>query len=166
LKANAFGFKIREIPALLEWKEYKHSGRRVARQSSSSVGKLVVSHSLFSLFANPVRYVWAMSLASFVLGVLFFLLAAVLFALRMVSVYTALMSVSLILLSLVLFVMGVVVKQGFMVQRELWVLQRYQVLAQGQTALLGEQDVPAGQPGAHETPFARGPELTRTAGGE
>ncbi|HSK17627.1 MAG TPA: glycosyltransferase family 2 protein [Longimicrobiales bacterium] len=142
LKATSFGFRIREIPTLLEWKEYKHSGRRVARKSSSSVGKLVVSHSLFSLFANPIRYVWAMALGSFAFGVAFFLGAVVLFALGRVSVYTALMSVSLILLSLVLFVMGVVLKQGFMVQRELWILQRYQVLAQGPGMLLAELSAP------------------------
>jgi glycosyltransferase involved in cell wall biosynthesis len=156
LKATAFGFRIREIPATLEWKEYKHSGRRVARKSSSSVRKLVVSHSLFSLFANPVRYVWAMSAGAFVLAFLFFLAAVVLFAIGRVSVYMALMSVSLLLLSLGLFVMGVIVKQGFMVQRELWILQRYQVLAQGPGALLPQ---PAEEEGRTAETEARRPRL-------
>lgn len=127
LKAIAFGFKIREIPAILEWKEYKHRGRRIERKSSSKVNKLIVSHSLFSVLANPVRYVWAMSLISMLLGIISFIGAVVLFYLRMVSAYTALMSFSLMILAILLFVLGVVVKQGNMIQRELWILQRYQL---------------------------------------
>jgi glycosyltransferase involved in cell wall biosynthesis len=125
LKVTAFGFKIREIPAVLEWKEYKHRGHRVKRKSSSQVNRLIVSHSLFSIFANPVRYIWAMSLASFLLGIISLAGALALFYLNMVSAYTALMSFSLLILAVVLFALGVVVKQGNMVQRELWMLQYY-----------------------------------------
>lgn len=124
LKATAFGLRIREIPAILEWHEYKHQGQRVKRKSSSKVGALVVSHSLFSLSANPVRYIWAMSFASAALAMLFLVGAAVLLVLHETSVYMALMSVSLLVLALVLFIFGVVVKQGYMVQRELWLLQQ------------------------------------------
>jgi glycosyltransferase involved in cell wall biosynthesis len=127
LKATAFGFRIREIPSLLEWKEYKHRGKRVKRKSSSRVNRLIVSHSLFSVFANPVRYVWAMSFFSLGLGAIFFLFAVTLLYLRMVSVYVALLSLSLIILGIVLFVLGVVVKQGNMIQRELWMLQSHQL---------------------------------------
>src|SRR5262245_20977243 len=126
LKATAFGFRIREIPAVLEWKEYKHHDKRVKRKSSSRVNRLIVSHSLFSVFANPVRYVWVMSFASLGLGVIFFINAALLYYWRMVSAYTALLSMSLLILGIVLFVLGVVVKQGNMIQRELWMLQSRQ----------------------------------------
>ncbi|MCG3160945.1 MAG: Undecaprenyl-phosphate 4-deoxy-4-formamido-L-arabinose transferase [Acidobacteria bacterium] len=126
LKAAAFGLRIREIPAVLEWKEYKHHGKRVKRKSSSRVNRLIVSHSLFSVFANPVRYVWAMSFTSLGLGAAFLIFAALLFYWRMVSAYTALLSLSLLILGIVLFVLGVVVKQGNMIQRELWVLQSHQ----------------------------------------
>ena len=128
LKATAFGFRIHEIPAVLEWKEYKHHGKRVNRKSSSRVNRLVISHSLFSVFANPVRYVWLMSLGSLLLSTVFFGLAIVLAFLQMVSAYAALMSVALFIVSIVLFVLGVVVKQGNMIQRELWILQRSHLL--------------------------------------
>lgn len=127
LKATAFGFRIREIPAMLEWKEYKHRGKRVKRKSSSQVNRLIFSHSLFSVFANPVRYVWAMSFVSLGLGVIFFINAALLYYWRMVSAYTALLSFSLFILGILLFVLGVVVKQGNMIQRELWMLQSHQL---------------------------------------
>jgi dolichol-phosphate mannosyltransferase len=133
LKALSFGYRIREIPALLEWKQYKHQGGRVERKSSSRVNRLIVSHSLFSILANPVRYVWGMSLVSFVLGLICFVDAVVLFYLRMVSAYAALLSFSLFIVAIMLFVLGVVLKQGNIIQRELWTLQR----GQHRAALLG-----------------------------
>jgi dolichol-phosphate mannosyltransferase len=129
LKAASLGLRIREIPALLEWKEYKHKGQRVERKSSSKVKRLILSHTLFSLFANPVRYVWGMSVGSLLLGFVFLGIAVVLLSLGMVSVYTALMGVLLIILSVLLFVMGVVLQQGNTVQRELWLLQRDERIA-------------------------------------
>ena len=138
LKATEFGLHIREIPALLEWKDYKHQGRRVKRKSSSRVNQVIVSHSLFSVFANPVRYVWAASFASAALGLIFFGDAVVLYILRMVSAYTALLSMALFIVAIVLFVLGVVVKQGNMVQRELWTIQRFHLALQKAQASLEE----------------------------
>lgn len=142
LKARAFGVRIREIPAVLEWKEYKHRGKRIKRKSSSRVNRLIVSHSLFSLFANPVRYVWAMSLAALGLGAVSLGWAVVLVYLQKVSVYMALLSVLLVILGIVLFVMGVVVQQGNMIQRELWLLQRAQLRAGDDRRSLGDATVP------------------------
>ena len=130
LKASEFGMQIREIPAVLEWKDYKHKGQRIKRKSSSRIKRLVVSHSLFSLFANPIRYVWAASLGALLLGLLSISGAMVLYALNMVAAYTALLGVSLLIVAAVLFVLGVVVKQGNMIQRELWLVQRFQIALQ------------------------------------
>ncbi len=124
LKATTFGARVREIPAVLEWQEYKHQGKRIKRKSSSRVNRLIVSHSLFSLFANPVRYVWALSLISFLIGALALVAAVVYLLMGLVSAYMALLSVSMVILGILLFVIGVVLQQGNMIQRELWVLQR------------------------------------------
>jgi hypothetical protein len=125
---------IHEIPALLEWKDYKHKGQRVKRQSSSRVKRLIMSHSLFSLFANPVRYVWTVSLLSMVLGVVSLIAATIFRLLHMDAAYTALLGVSLVIVAIVLFVLGVVVRQGNMIQRELWVVQRFQIAQQKREA--------------------------------
>lgn len=138
LKATAFGYRVREIPAILEWKDYKLSGRRVERKSSTRVRKLMISHSLFSIFANPVQYVWGMALLSLVLGIVSFVWAVVAYIVHATAAYMALMSVSLVLLAIVLFVMGVILRQGNMVQRELWLLQRSQQ-THGQWLLTAEQ---------------------------
>jgi glycosyltransferase involved in cell wall biosynthesis len=129
LKASALGMRVREIPAVLEWKDYKHQGKRVKRKSSSRMRPLIFSHTAFSLFANPVRYVWAMSGLSLLLGIISLVAAVALFIARIVSVYMALMSVSLVILGILLFVMGVVLQQGNIIQRELWLLH----LAVGKT---------------------------------
>ncbi len=125
LKATAFGYRIREIPATLEWKEYKHRGRRVKRKSSSNVNRLIVSHGLFSLFANPVRYVLTLSVGCIALGAFWIVQALLLMLAGEVAAYTALWGVSFVILGLVFFVLGVVVRQGNMIQRELWKLQRF-----------------------------------------
>ncbi len=112
LKAKTLGYRIREIPAVLEWKDYKLNNVNVKRKSSSNVNKLVVSHSLFSIFANPVRYVWALSLLFFVAGIVLFVYAAILFFQHEVSAYVALTSLSMMLIGLILFIMGVVAAPG------------------------------------------------------
>ena len=124
LKSTAFGARIAEIPAVLEWKEYKHQGQRVKRKSSSKVRRLIVSHSLFSLFAHPFRYVLGLSVVTFLLGVFSFFGAVAAYLTGRVSAFLALLSVSLIILGLVFFTMGVILQQGWMIQRELWGLRR------------------------------------------
>ena len=124
LKATTLGFRVYEIPATLAWHDYKHQGKKVKRKSSSKVNRLIVSHSLFSIFANPVRYVWLMSGLSVVLGVGWMAFALVLFLRQQVSAYTALMGVLLIVVAILLFVLGVVLHQGNTVQRELWLLEQ------------------------------------------
>jgi len=123
LKATTLGHRIREIPAVLEWRDYKHRGSRVKRKSSSKVNKLIVSHSLFSIFANPVRYVWAMSAFSFLLGMFWLGWAVILLLREQVSVFAALMAILMVVIGIVLFVLGVILHQGNMIQRELWLLQ-------------------------------------------
>ena len=123
LKATALGYRILEIPAVLEWKQHWRAGRPVARRSSSNINRLIVSHSLFSILANPVRYVWLLSVAFVLLGALFVGGAAVLYLRDRVAAYTALFGLSLAIVGMLLFVLGVVLKQGNLILRELWFLR-------------------------------------------
>lgn len=124
LKATAFGARIVEIPATLEWKEYKHEGQRLKRKSSSDVRKNIVSHSLFSLFAHPVRYVLGLSAFTSALAIVAFFGAVAAYLMNTVAAFLALLSVSLFILGLVFFTMAVILQQGWMIQKELWSLQR------------------------------------------
>ena len=124
LKARGFNYSIREIPAILEWKEHKHQGGKVVRKSSSKINKLIVSHSLFSLFANPIRYVWGLGVVAAAFSFGFLAVGVVRYAMELVSVYSLIVSLAFAILSLILFGFGVIAQQGNMVQRELWRMRR------------------------------------------
>jgi hypothetical protein len=126
LKATALGYKFVEIPAILEWKKYKHEGKRVVRKSASKVNHLIVTHTLFSIFANPMRYAWFGSIVSLLAGTVFSVWSVILYLQHEISAYSALLGVLLIVLGIVLFMMGVVLQQGNMLQREMWALQQAQ----------------------------------------
>jgi glycosyltransferase involved in cell wall biosynthesis len=147
LKATAFGFRIHEIPALLEWKDYKHQGKRTARKSSTRVNRLIVSHSLFSLLANPVRYVWRLSVVTFLAGLVFLAFAVVFYVKGQVSAFAAIVALLLLILAFSLFVAGIIFKQGNMIQRELWALQsKLASLDDARTRDEARDEMPAGRP--------------------
>jgi glycosyltransferase involved in cell wall biosynthesis len=127
LKATAFAYRIHEIPALLEWKDFRR-GRRARRDRSFQNSRLIVSHALFSLLANPVRYVWALSFLTFVVGLVACMSSASLLLLGRAKweglAYAVLGGLTSLVLSFVFFVLGAVVKQGSMIMRELWMVQR------------------------------------------
>ncbi|RMD81875.1 MAG: glycosyltransferase family 2 protein [Candidatus Dadabacteria bacterium] len=123
LKMVTLGYRLREIPCVLEWKEYKLAGRRKKRKSSSRINKLIVSHSLFSLFANPIRYVWALGVGVLILALGFFCIGCVLFVQGRVSVYALMLSVLFGSMAMLFFTLGVITHQGHTIQRELWLLR-------------------------------------------
>jgi len=124
MKAHALKYNIIEIPSVLEWKAYKHQGKRVKRKSSSKIKKLVVTHSLFSLFANPIRYVWGLSGVSILVSLIFLIWSFVRLYLGLVSVFTLIISLSFGVIAIILFGFGVLAQQGNMIQRELWTLKQ------------------------------------------
>ena len=124
MKAQALNYRISEIPCILEWKEYKHEGKRVQRKSSSKVNQLILTHTLFSLFANPIRYVWGFGGIVVLLSVGFFIWSIIRLSLGLVSVFTFTISLSLATIALLLFAFGIIAQQGYMVQREIWTLKR------------------------------------------
>lgn len=124
LKAQALGYRIDEIPAVLEWKQYKHQGQRTERKSSTKVNKLIVTHSLFSLFGNPVRYVWMLAGVATVLSMGFLVAGIVRYAMGLVSVYMGIMSLALAMIAILFFAFGVIAQQSNMIQREIWRLKQ------------------------------------------
>ncbi|MEM7236105.1 MAG: hypothetical protein AAF517_28325, partial [Planctomycetota bacterium] len=124
LKSQALGYRFAEIPAILEWKQYKHEGKRVKRKSSSKINKLMLTHSLFSLFANPIRYIWPLAGLSLLTALGFFVYGVVRFLREEVSVYMLLVSLAFASISMILFLFGVLTQQGNMVQAEMWRLKQ------------------------------------------
>lgn len=132
LKAHALGLTVKEIPATLTWPPERHSTGPKKKGSGFFASKLfrfVITHSMMSITGNPTRYIWGLSFIAFALSMIHLGLAVVYLALNMVAAYVALLSVSLFILALVLFVFGVVLHQGSTVLREIWVMQRQQMVA-------------------------------------
>jgi len=124
LKAQALGYRIAEIPSILEWKQYKHQGQRVKRKSSSKVNKLMVTHSLFSLFAQPIRYLWPLAIVSGLLSAGFMAAGVVfLFTPDIPSAFVVIVSLTLAIIAMILFIFGVLTQQGNMLQTEIWRLR-------------------------------------------
>jgi len=124
MKAEALKYRLHEIPCTLEWKDYKHEGKRVKRKSSSKINRLIVSHTAFSLFAKPIRYVWGLSASAMVLSAAFLVWSLVRLFAGLVSVFTFSISLSLALIAVVLLFFGVIAQQGSMIQREIWTLKQ------------------------------------------
>lgn len=124
MKAQVLNYQISEIPCTLEWKEYKFEDKRVKRKSSSKINRLVLSHTLFSLFANPIRYVWSLAVAAIILAFLFLVWSFWRLLADQVSVFTFIISLTLAVIALMLFSFGVIAQQGYMIQKEIWTLKR------------------------------------------
>lgn len=131
LKAHALNLTIKEIPAVLTWPPERHASgpKKKGGFFASKLFKFVITHSMMSITGNPTRYIWGLSMIAFVLSMVFLGVAVVNYVLGLISAYTALLAVSLFILALVLFVFGVVLHQGSTVLREIWVMQRQQMMA-------------------------------------
>ncbi len=126
-KALAFGYRIYEIPAILEWRHNKFMktpGK--ARKSSSKVNRLIRTHALFSMLAAPFRYIYAIAGLLAVLAGGFFVWSVYRLAVREVSVYVFLASVLLALFAFLVFGLGVLAQQARSLQRDLWRLRSAQ----------------------------------------
>ena len=125
LKLLALGYRAAEVPAILEWKDKKFAkpGSPV-RKSSSRTGKLIGSHLIFAVFANPIRYFWALSLLCALGGLGGEAYAAVRMAKGEVAIYMALVGLLLLLFSLLFFGFGVVTSQNRYIMKELWKKRR------------------------------------------
>jgi dolichol-phosphate mannosyltransferase len=123
-KAQTFGFKIYEIPCVLEWKDHKLAvSGAPKRKSSSRIIKLMRTHMAFAAVAAPFRYILpfsaVISLVSF-----FFMAAAVvnLFSDRP-SAFLLITGLALFLIAFVLFGVGMLSYQGQLILRDIWRLR-------------------------------------------
>lgn len=124
-KALAFGYRIYEIPAVLEWKDQKLSTTPLQkRKSSSKINMLIRTHLLFSILAAPFRYLYLLS-------ALLLAVAAALFCGGIYNLYNPEPSIYLFIISLLLalfavffFGIGVLAQQNRAVAREIWHMRR------------------------------------------
>ncbi len=120
-KAIAFNYRICEIPAVLEWRSDKLAKPNgAARKSSSRIGKLIVTHFLFSILASPSRYIYPISGVIGALSGAFLIWAFVNFAKGEPSIFLLIASLALAIFAFVIFGVGVLAQQGRNLQRDIW----------------------------------------------
>ena len=125
-KATAFGYRIYEIPAVLEWKDHKltsNNGKK--RQSSSKINKLISTHLMFTFMAAPFRYMFALSGVLTVIGVFFFSWAIYNLFNPEPSIFLAITSFFLFLFAFLISALGTLSHQNLASQGELWRIRAY-----------------------------------------
>src|SRR5262249_11328853 len=123
-KAIALGYRIYEIPAVLEWRSDAFSGRPGPKRKSSSISnRLIRTHVLFSLLAAPFRYIYVVAALLAGLALVFFVWSIVNLLTHRVAVYLFLSAILIGLFAFVVFGIGVLAQQGRALQRDLWRLR-------------------------------------------
>lgn len=133
-KALAFGYRIYEVPAILEWKDHKFTKQPgTKRKSSSNVNKLIRTHVLFSLLAAPFRYLYVVSGVLFLIAIAFFVGSVINLFSTTPSAYLFLSALLTGLFAFVMFGVGILAQQSRALQREIWRLRSdIRVQAMGQ----------------------------------
>lgn len=119
LKLLTIGFKAREIPATISWREQKKD-TRVKRRSSTRINKTIATHLRFLVVANPVRYFSVAAAVSFIVGSLFVGTAIWNFLTSGPSVFLALIGLIMLLFCLVFTGFAVLFVEYREVMREQW----------------------------------------------
>jgi glycosyltransferase involved in cell wall biosynthesis len=120
-KAQAFGFKIYEIPCILEWKDAKLTRPGATqRKSSSKIQKLIRTHMVFAAAAAPFRYILPLSIGMIIISIPFGIWAIVNLLTGQPSVLVLITGMMLFLIGFVAFAIGMLSYQNQLIQRDLW----------------------------------------------
>ena len=120
-KALALGYRISEIPAILEWKDHKLANpNKAKRKSSSKIRPIIGSHLLFSVIAAPFRYLYVLAFIGVMAGLGFVGAAFYRLFVGEVAIYFALTGFSLLLIALLLAALALLSQQGRILQAESW----------------------------------------------
>ena len=124
-KAQAFHYKIYEIPCILEWKDAKLARPGAAkRKSSSKIPKLIKTHMAFAAATAPFRYIVPASFLMFVMAAIFGVWAFINLFTDIPSAFLLLTSLMFFLIGFVGFSIGMLSYQNQMIQRDLWRVRR------------------------------------------
>jgi glycosyltransferase involved in cell wall biosynthesis len=124
-KAQAFNFKIYEIPCVLEWKDHRLAKKDAPkRKSSSRVKKLIRTHMVFAAVAAPSRYILPISALMAVLSAFFLAWALINFLIGKIAVYLLITGLLIFLIAIVTFAVGMLSYQSTLIQHDLWRIRR------------------------------------------
>ena len=122
LKLSTLGFRIGEIPAVLEWQEHKlsKSGGKEARKSSTNLGKTMLTHLRFLAVAQPRSHFAWLALLTFLAGAGFMGWAVVRLLTGEPSIFLAIMGLQLFLFALIFGGFSILFVESRDILREHW----------------------------------------------
>lgn len=124
-KAQAFNFKIYEIPCVLEWKDHRLAKKDAPkRKSSSRVKKLMRTHLAFAAVAAPSRYILPISACMAVVSVSFLVWASINLLSGKIAVYLLITGLLIFLIAIIAFAVGMLSYQSTLIQHDLWRIRR------------------------------------------
>lgn len=124
-KAQAFGFKIYEIPCVLEWKDHRLAKKGAPkRKSSSRIRKLVRTHMAFAAVAAPFRYILPVSAGIVFVSLVFLTLAVINLLNQRPSAFLLITGLVVFLIAFVAFAVGMLSYQSQLIQHDLWRIRR------------------------------------------
>lgn len=124
-KALAFGYRIEEIPAVLEWPEERlRRADKPAGGSSQKLQGLIQTHLLFSFSVAPFRFLYPAALLLMVAGCGLILWSAVQAIGGFTPTTFLVTGSSVALFGLLVFGIGILAQQNRSLMRELWYLER------------------------------------------
>lgn len=124
-KAHVYGFKIYEIPCILEWKDHRFARPGAKkRKSSSKIAKLVRTHMAFAAAAAPYRYILPISIMIASVSCVFFALAVINLFNETPSAFLFNAGLAIFLIALIIFSVGMLSYQSMLVQRDIWRTRR------------------------------------------
>ena len=121
LKLKVLGYAIGQVPAILEWKDYKLiQDTTKKRKSSTDIKKIAFSHLSFAIFANPIRYLWSFAIIALIISLITFVYAVYCFITGKIAIFFALVSLLMGLFSVFFFAFGVITSQNVRLLKESW----------------------------------------------
>ena len=138
-KALAFGFRIHEVPAVLEWKSHRLAKSAAGtRKSSSRIPKLMRTHLLFSMASAPFRYLFPLAVVIGLVGLLFFAGAVRNLFTEEPSAFYALMALGLFLFAFLMLGLAVLAHLGIELLQNPWRLRSEVYRSQAEAQPVGE----------------------------
>lgn len=120
-KAIFLGYRIYEIPAVLEWKDKKLASiEGNERNSSSKINKLIRTHLFFTFLSAPFKYMYVFSGILTLAGAIFFFWAVYNLFIPEPSIFLAITSFFLFLFAFLISALGTLSHQNLETQGELW----------------------------------------------
>jgi dolichol-phosphate mannosyltransferase len=124
-KAILLGWRIVEVPAILNWNGRENNGEQVVRRSSTKLDRTVRTHLWFCVFSSPIRYLWCLASICLLMSAACALYAVLRYVWSQPYAYGAIVCLSLLILAVVLFAFGVISEQNRILLRELSRLQSH-----------------------------------------